>query len=259
MSEPDVQLLFRQTLAGDYDDDAPWEAVGQLRQLGTREVFELARQWSESGDPLRRARGLDVLAQLGKTMDHPHNSFPEESYSVVAARIREEQEVVPLSSAIAALGHLDDPRAVPLIAGFQSHPEPEVRFAVACALGSFPNEPLSAAALLRLMQDEDDDVRDWATFGLGVLGDKDSPEIREAISRALQDSNEDVREESLVGLAKRHDARALSPLFAALEQDSVTVRVIEAAYTFLGFDNEQKNWNPKDYLNALRQQYGELR
>src|ERR1700752_583122 len=61
------------------------------------------------------------------------------------------------------LGHLDDRRAVPLIAQFRSHSTPETRFAVACALGAFVNEPLSVETLLTLMTDADEDVRDWAT------------------------------------------------------------------------------------------------
>ena len=61
------------------------------------------------------------------------------------------------------LGHLDDRRAVPLIAQFRSHSNAETRFAVACALGSFANEPLSVETLLILMTD-DDDVR-----GLGNI------------------------------------------------------------------------------------------
>jgi hypothetical protein len=45
----------------------------------------------------------------------------------------------------------------------------QIRFSVACALGSFPNDPLSVRTLLAMMEDADGDVRDWATFGVGVL------------------------------------------------------------------------------------------
>jgi hypothetical protein len=258
MPQADIQLLFQQSLEGDYEDDAPWDAVCKLRRLGTREVFDIAKEWCGSADPLRRARGLCVIAQLGKNPpEHPRHSFPDDAYSVVSTLILNEQDLRPLDSAIAALGQIDDPRAVPLIANFHSHQDRDIRFSVACSLGSFPNDPLSVTTLLHLMKDDDADVRDWATFGVGVLGDADSPEIRETISSALNDSDEDVREEALVGLAKRHDMRALSSLLRSLEGDDVSMRVIEAAYTMLGFQNERIGWARQDYASALRQQFSQ--
>jgi HEAT repeat protein len=128
-----------------------------------------------------------VLAQLGKTTERPANSFPVEAYEVVTQALQQEREFLPLNSAIAALGHLDDARAIPLIAAFHSHPNPEIRFSVACALGSFPNDALSIETLLALMEDADENVRDWATFGLGVHGDKDSAEVRDSLYRRLSD------------------------------------------------------------------------
>ncbi len=252
MTALEIDDLFAQTMLGDYEDDAPWEAVRALQHEGTREVFERAAEWCASGDSVARARGADVIAQLGKTVEHPINSFPEESYFVIAALVRRETEPRPLASAIAALGHLDDPRGVPLIAGFHAHPDSDVRFNVACALGSFPNEPLSVATLLKLMQDANKDVRDWATFGLGVLGDRDSPEIRDALVSLLSDSDEDVREEAMVGLGKRKDRRVLTILLPALEQPTMTVRVIEAAYLLLGMEVEREDWKGLDYAAALR-------
>ena len=95
-----------------------------------------AAAWTESVEPLERARGIDVIAQLGKTADHPSNSFPQESYDITIKVVQREREVQPLNSAISALGHIDYPRAVPLIAGFYSHPSETIRFTVACSLGS---------------------------------------------------------------------------------------------------------------------------
>lgn len=255
MFDNDIQRLFAETLRGDYEDEAPWEAVRKLRTRGTRQVFDIACQWSNSDDPIMRARGIDVLAQLGKTMDHPRNSFPDESFSLVANLLKREKEACPLSSAIAALGHLDDARAVPLIAPFHSHPSPEIRFSVACALGSFPSLPLSIETLLILTADSDEDVRDWATFGLGSLSDADSQEIREALVQRLDDPHEDVREEAMVGLGKRQDRRVLSSLLGALKQSNVTSCVIEAAYLMLGMEDERKDWGPTDYAAALRRQF----
>lgn len=255
MTARGIDELFAQALSGDYEDDTPWKAVHALRSIGTRQIFERAADLCRSTDPLSRARGADVLGQLGRTADHRSNTFPEESYSVITELVQREKEPQPLAAGIAALGHLDNPLAVPLITGFSWHPSPEVRFDVAFALGCFPNDPLSAETLLRLTQDTDEVVRDWATFGLGVLGNTDSDEIREALVRRLTDSDEDVREEAMVGLGKRKDQRVLSTLLIALQRPNTTVRVIEAAYQLLGMDNEREGWKGADYAAALRQRF----
>ncbi len=255
VSEPTVEQLFAETLCGDYDDDAPWNAVHKLRQLGTRQVFDIAAQWCASDDPLKRARGLDVLAQLGRTAEHPTNSFPDESYRLALDAVNHKTDVLTLISAIYALGHLNIPAAVPVVAPFHSHADPDIRNAVAFALGCFPNDATSVTTLLMLMRDSDEDVRDWATFAVGVLSEQDSPEIRDALVAALADGDQDVREEALVGLANRHDARALRTLLAELQQPSVTSRAIEAAYTMLGLPDEPKDWWPQDYVSALKEQF----
>ena len=250
----DIHHLFEETIRGDYEDDAPWEAVRKLRTIGTRDVFDVASQWSRSEDPLKRARGIDVVAQLGKTI-HATSSFSDESFSLVTDLIQREKEIRPLSSAIAALGHLDNAGAVPIIARFRSHPSPEVRFSVACALGSFPNAPLSIETLLVLITDGDEDVRDWATFGLGSLSDADSDEVREGLLRNLEDPHKDVREEAMAGLGKRRDRRVLSSLLRALGQSDVSNCVIEAADLMLGLREERKGWKSSDYAAALRHEF----
>ena len=111
---------------------------------------------------------------------------------------------------------------------------------------------MSVATLSTLSEDADDDVRDWATFGLGVQGDVDSLPVREALSWRLSDSDSDAREEALVGLARRHDARILAVLLTALGESLVTDRVIEAAYTLLGMERDREDWSRSDYVNALR-------
>ncbi len=106
-----------------------------------------------------------------------------------------------------------------------------------------------------MTQDSDKDVRDWATFGLGVLGDTDSDEVREVLVRRLNDTDSGVREEAMVALGKRKDQRVLSTLVAALERPETTVRVIEAAYLMLEMENEREGWKGPDYAAALRQRF----
>jgi HEAT repeat protein len=189
------------------------------------------------------------------TMIDPSNRFPQESYDVAVKVVLREREVRPLKSAISALGHIGDSRAVPLIARFQSHPSEAIRFTVAFALGCFPNDPLSVRALLTLTADVDAGVRDWATFALGVLGDQDSPEIREALSDRLSDDDVDAREEALVGLSKRHDLYIVPRLIEALQESEISYRVVEAAHTLLGLDNDQKEWSGQDYARALQERF----
>jgi HEAT repeat protein len=255
MGPEQMDEIFAQTLSGDYDDDSPWEAVLTLRRIGSREVFERAAEWCSSDNPLKRARGADVLAQLGRTIGHPNNNFPEECFSVVSALAQREKDPWPLLSAVHALGGIGNAMAVPLVIEHHLHPEADVRFAVACALGNFSNDPRSVDIFLTLMRDIDEDVRDWATFGLGVLGDLDSQEIRDALWERMSDPNRDVREESLVGLSKRKDQRALPALIFELNQPEISSRVIEAAKAFLDETNQPVDWSPSDYVAALKKRF----
>jgi HEAT repeat protein len=260
MTPQEIDQLFSLTLTGDYEDERPWEAVSALRRIGTRDVMEHAAEWCRSGEPLKRARGAAILGQLGKTVEHRSNTFPEQSFMAITQLLQSETEAIPLSSAIAALGHLDDPRAVPLIVGHFQNPAQDVRFAVACSLGSFPNHPLAVQTLLTLTQDPDEDVRNWAVFGLGVLGDVDSAEIRDALFSRLIDPNEEVREEAIVGLAKRKDQRVIPALRDALTthesgDSDVRMRISEAADYMLGIEEESRDWGAVQYLAALQERF----
>jgi HEAT repeat protein len=255
METTSIDELFASTLSGDYDDDAPWEAVHALRKLGTREVFDKAAAWCESDEPLVRTRGIDVLAQLGKSFDHPAHGFPKEAYSIVSALVQREEDIRPLDSAIVALGHLDITSAIPLIARLHAHPSPEIRESVAFSLGSFPDDELSIEAFLLLMEDPDEDVRDWATFGLGTQSDRDSSVIRDALFHRLGDTNEDVRAEAMVGLGKRKDVRVLPSLFAELQGPEIKVLVAEAASWLLGMDEDPEDWGADEYREALESHF----
>jgi len=254
-----IDELFAKTLIGEYDDDAPWAAVHELRRLGTQEIFERAVEWCRSTDPLRRARAADVIAQLGKTADHPEHAFPEDSFIVIASLIKIETAPVPLSSEIQALGHIGNPRAVRILSPFQIHPDVGVRFALACALGSFADDPMAVDALVKLTRDEDEDIRDWATFGIGALSKSDSSAIREALVARLDDEFEDAREEAIVGLVRLKDERVLPALLIALEQEDVPDIMIDAARDMLDLSESARKWTPARCAAELREKFGRSR
>ena len=255
MDLQEMDSLFAQTLTGDYDDESPWNAVHTLHGIGSRGVFDRAVQWCSSDSPLKRARGVDVLAQLGSTSENPGNKFPEESLSIVSDLLKREKDRLPLLAAVRALGHIRNPRAIPSLIEYRLHPSAEMRFAVACALGNFANDPGAVDTLLALMQDVDEHVRDWATFGLGVQGDLDSDQIREGLLNRLTDPDRNVRGESLLGLAKRQDQRALPALIAELSQPEVSDRAFESAETFLGNILDGSDRNPSGYVVTIKRRF----
>jgi HEAT repeat protein len=251
----DIDDLFSQTLRGDYDADLPWDAVRSLSKIGSREVFNRAAAWCGSQNPLERARGVDVLAQLGKTSEHPETAYAAESFPVVSTVALSETDPRPLSSAIHALGHIANPLAIPLLTMHQNHPDPDVRFAVACALGNFADNPVAATTLIEMTRDVDDDVRNWATFAIGTLTRLNSPELRDALIAGLSDPYEDVREEAIAGLARFKDKRVLPALLSALEESPVAENILDAARELLGIEDGPAGWVAKDYAKALRERF----
>jgi HEAT repeat protein len=254
MQPATIDELFAQTLQGDYDNDDAWKAIHRLQSIGTREVFEKAADWCRSEQPLKRVRGVDILSQLGRTAENFDNPFPDETFGVLTTMLESETDPGPLSSILAALGHLKNPAAIPLILPFSYHPDRDVRFDLAFALGCFADDERSVSTLLKLMTDKDSEVRDWATFGLGNLGDFDSPKIREALFKNLTDEDEDVREEAMVGLAKRKDLRSLNELMSALKNAESSPRALEAA-SFLLERTSNPIEDPSACLEALRQSF----
>ncbi len=263
MTKAEIDTLFAQTLRGDYDDEEPWEAVCQLRSHGCREIFDRAASWCSSDSPLKRARAAAILCQLrreqapGEPWKPGEFLYRDESYLLVSEMLAHESEPQVIDSAVHALGHIDNVAAVQQIVRFQDHPDENVRFAVACALGCFPNEAQSIQGLLALTRDQDSDVRDWAVFGLGVMGDADSPAIREALLGCLDDSNPDVREEAACGLGKRRDLRVLPKLLEMLlDDDGFSMAVEEAATSLLGLEEKDtKESGQADFKAALQAKF----
>ncbi len=260
VNSAEVDALFERTIRGEQESKDAWDAIHALRRNGNREIFDRAAEWCRSDDPRKRDRGAAILCQLRKhaTPDSPSDPewlFRDESYSLIASMIEDEQDLQALDSEIAALGHLYNNAAIPLLLRYLDHPDENIRFAVTCALGHFPNEPESVHGLLKLASDSDPDVRDWAVFGVGVQGDIDSPEIRDALLRALDDENSDVREEAAVGLGKRRDPRMIAKLRIMLDKPEFTDRVACAATTLLGLEGDRPEWKSADYLNALSEMF----
>jgi hypothetical protein len=179
MNPLQVDELFKQTLTGDYDDDSAWAAVTQLRLNGNRAIFLRAADWLHSADALKRARATVILAKLRSAdaaeTENPQPLFREEALRLICELLEHETDAMVLADGITALAHLQDPVTILVAVKYKDHIDWSVRFAVAFALGHFPEDPMSVPALLWLTDDVDPHVRDWAVFSLGVMGGADSP------------------------------------------------------------------------------------
>ena len=171
MNTSEVEALFARTHAGDYESADAWEAARTLQQNGSREIFEYAAAWCASDEPLKRARAVCILCQLRRRTIPQHEFlFRDESYVLLTNMLEKEQDPDVIYSILSAFGHLDNILAVPLLLHFQDSPLHQVRYAACFALGCFPNNGRSIEGLLKLTSDSEDEIRDWAVFGLGVNG-----------------------------------------------------------------------------------------
>lgn len=216
--EETVPELFAKTLSDDYDDDGAWDAVWTLRLMGTPEVYKACIQFCRSDEPLKRARGIDVLGLFGCKMSSPPHF--EERIDIILEYLSDESERV-VESAAWSLSHMKGKKAVEGLLTLKHNPNKNIRQAVAAGLiGETAHTVIET--LIELMQDIDDDVRDWATWSLGSepvdnTPPLDTPIIREALRGRLTDTSEDVRLEAIWGLAIRKDEEGIQILLDRLE------------------------------------------
>ena len=175
------------------DENLAWEAVCTLQFRGTGEVLSRAKGLSQSSSPAERRLGANLLGQLGV----PGRTFPKECLSILIQMLQEEKDAEVLSAILIALYHLGGDEAIEPAAQFYRHPDPRVRHGVVLALTGYEDQQ-AVDTLIGLSHDEDADVRDWATFGLGTQIDVDTPAIREALVERLNDVDVVTRCEAIV-------------------------------------------------------------
>lgn len=225
------RVVAEATSAGE-DEEAYWAVVYALQKRDPAMVWSLLVPFAEHHDPRLRALVPDVLRHLG---GRPQPLLAE-TLSLFARMVETPQPPEVLTAIATAFVDLQHPAALTLLWPFVSHPDAEVRSAV--VHGLLPVAAEAVAELVVLSADDDVDVRNWATFGLGsqMCGARDagyveSPERRAALWARRDDPDEDTRGEALVGLANLADERVI-PL---LERELATVgdytHCVEAAET----------------------------
>jgi len=224
-------------------------AVSALQRLGSREVLDEALKLTTSDDPRVRARAVDILGQLGV----PERTFPEECLRATIDLLSNDTDPRVLECAAIALGHLPkEPRGTSALVKLVAHHHSDVRFGVAFALGGRADHE-AIAALIQLTSDDDDEVRDWATFGLGRSGECDTPEIRDAFRQRLDDIDEDTRIEAICGLARCGDLSVIQFLIKSMRAMPENLWLREAAENLLKVDDSSEQVTSQALITALEE------
>jgi HEAT repeat protein len=161
-----TEELFQASLQGAYEDEAARDAVAALRLRGTEEVFHVAIKYIESAEPRERARGLDVLGQLGAKGQRSERPHFDASVAIAIEHLQDTDPLV-VNSAAWALSHLGGEASISALIQMRDNSDPDVRQAIATGVVSQREDAI--ATLIELMDDSDDNVRDWATFGRSAV------------------------------------------------------------------------------------------
>lgn len=175
---------------------------------------------------------LERIGRLGDRVNgHPENVA--DALPQLVALLDDHEDPVVLTAIIDALGKSWDETANLSVLPFADHEDPAVRLAVARAIpGGLDSDPAIVTvmdALIRLSRDATDEVRDWATFGIGSILELDTSDVREALMARTADRSPIVRDEALVGLAHRRDRRVLPIVRELLAEPEPGPLAFEAA------------------------------
>ncbi|WP_155892294.1 hypothetical protein [Conexibacter woesei] len=239
MDDDRIEALLAEGIATD-DPERRCEIASELTQGDPQVAFPLAvrmlRSREEGGVALggeliestpkgrfvERDDGTGYLVEDGPTFDDAQRAV---LIGLVAERMAAAGEPAAVALLRASWRLVDAALLGPVLA-LAGHPSAEVRHMVAVTLPGFAVEfedaPAIDATLLALARDEDDDVVDWAIFGLGLNhgdGPLDTPEARALFAANVDHEHVGVRDEARVALALLGDVGYLEDCLYAEDED----------------------------------------
>lgn len=197
-----------------------------LQQSTSRDVLEAIIKLTTSSQAAERKLAALVL------MRAPGRTFEEDASAAITAMMAIEKDDEVMGAIAFAVKHLNINPCSEFLSKIAQSKNAETRYAAAFALGGRSGDAIAIKTLIMLSGDSDNDVRDWATFGLYLHAQNHKPvseEIREALYARITDSHDETRYQAIAGLATCQDLRVLDSLIKALEADDVWHRAIEAA------------------------------
>ncbi|MEV4169761.1 ankyrin repeat domain-containing protein [Nonomuraea sp. NPDC049709] len=206
---PVDRLVGRALAHRDIDEDAEtwWIVADTLGKRADEETYEALARLCVSEDAREREFGVDAIAQFG--FADGEKPYLERTLPLLQKMVTTESNPQVLRSVLAGLGHQGDPRALPYVLDVISRPGHKRTMTDPIALADVlpPDHEEGLALLIAMTEEEDSEIRDWATSGLAGLA-ADTPRIREALAARLSDSDLRTVAEATRGLALRGDERA---------------------------------------------------
>jgi len=211
-----------------------WEYISELRSRATTTIFNRSISWANSSNIKQQTIGIDILAQLGKTP----RPFLDESLTVFFDLLKKVEDPTVLSSILYAIGHNNEKltsNQIEQLIEFKTHPNSIVKKGLVWSLLGI-TDSRAIATLISFMSDKQASIRNWATFGIGSLIERNTKAIREALFIRTKDKHNETRGEAIVGLAIRKDPRVIAIIKNELTKASFGTLIFEAILAFKNTD-----------------------
>ena len=235
----DATLLARALAAK--SDTAYWNAIYELRGRASDPLYDQCVQLAASPIVQERLVGVDVLAQLFSCLTKDGTLRPlttrypfpyrKKALHLFLAMLPHEGDSGIVESLLFGIAHNNGymtRKGLDVVLPFIHAPQKEVRFAAVRALSGLQYRK-AVEALMVLTEDPHAHIRNWATFGIGTLCERDNAAIRCVLRARCKDRHVETRHEAMLGLALRKDTGVKPLLDNELPRCTVlTLEAIEA-------------------------------
>ncbi len=235
-----TEKLFSRLL-NNKSDRTYWDNISALRSRPDNEVFKKSSELTKSKNPNERNIGIDVLSQLGMTPRPFHKQTMKRFFELLKVETNEKV----LGSLLSAIGHNNEnlnKSQITLITSFKNHKSIWVKQGLVFAISGIESQQ-AIDTLTILSNDKTSAIRNWATFGIGTLSERDNIAIRKALFARIKDKHQETKLEAIVGLAKRKDLRVIETIKKELSKGEFGALLFEAI----------EELNDKQFLPLLQQ------
>lgn len=223
-------------------EKAYWEYISILRNRSSEEIFIKCTELINSDLDNHKKIGIDILAQLGL----PPRKFLKQTLKIYFHLLKSEKNPKILMSILYGISHNNDNLSESKIYQLCSLAEEKNKFIkeglVAALIGN--RNQLAIETIIKFSTDKTNQIRNWATFGLGTLLSIDNEKIRTALWNRVNDKHQETKLEAIIGLANRKDTRINEIIIQELKAGEMGILLLDAVL-------EMKN---KEFLPIMKEQ-----